>query len=59
MTLRKAEIITRGEASDLEVDMKEGQIHATAFRGLSVYQSVGPSLALSRIAQEETARHAA
>jgi hypothetical protein len=59
MTLRKAEIITRGEANELEVDMKEGQIHATSFRGLSVYQSVGPSPVLSRSAQEETARHAA
>jgi len=59
MTLRTAEIITREEASELEVVMKEGQIHATSFRGLSVYQTVGPSLALSRSAQEETGRHAA
>jgi len=39
--------------------MTEGQIHASSFRGLSVYQSVGPSPALTRSAQEETARHAA
>ena len=59
MTLRTTEIITSGEANELEVDTKEGQIHATSFRGLSVYQSVGPSLVLSRSAHEETARHAA
>jgi hypothetical protein len=59
MTLRKAEIVTRGEAIELEVVIKVGQIHATFSRSLSVYRSVGPSLALSRSAQEETGRHAA
>jgi len=59
MTLKTAEVITKEEANELEVDKKEGQTHVTSFRGLSVYRSVGPSLALSRNVPEETARHAA
>jgi len=59
MSLKTAEVITKEEANELELDMKKGQIRVTSFRGLSVYRSVGPSLALSRSVPEETARHSA
>jgi len=36
MSLKIAQVITKEEANELEVDMKEGQIHVTSFRGLRV-----------------------